>query len=77
VLDLVLPHLEFEGENPANSSRATDTVFNISLRLMECVAIRGLDGSKMAPSHPSRYPKNRRPPTVTDPIAKGNWVATP
>lgn len=40
---LVLPHQEYEGENVANLSRLTDTVFNVSIRLMEFVEIRGLD----------------------------------
>jgi hypothetical protein len=34
---------EFSEENPANGSQLTDTVFNISIRLMEFNGIRGFD----------------------------------
>lgn len=76
LVDLVLPHLEFEDENPANSSRLTDTVYNISIRFMEFMDIRGLDEFENgAITTLEIYPKDRRQPTVTEPIAKGNWVA--
>jgi hypothetical protein len=38
-----LSHREFEGSNPADGSQLTDTVFNISIRLMEFTGIRGFD----------------------------------
>jgi hypothetical protein len=76
LLKVVLPRQEFEGENPANSSRLTDTVFNISIRLMEFMAIRGLDEFENgAATTLEIYPKDPRQPTATEPIAKGDWVA--
>jgi hypothetical protein len=34
---------EFSKENPANGSQLTDTVFNISIRVLDFDGIRGLD----------------------------------
>jgi hypothetical protein len=42
-LTIPLTCQEFSEENPANGSRLTDMVFNISIRLLEFNGIRGFD----------------------------------
>ena len=67
-----LCHSEFEGDNPANSSQLTGTVFNISIRLMEFGGIRGFDefedGARFSLVI---YPDTRR---VEGP-AQPDWIA--
>jgi hypothetical protein len=54
---------EFSEPNPANGSQLTDTVFNISIRLMEFTDIRGFDEFEDGATVPLEiYPEGRAQP---------------
>lgn len=67
---------EFSEENPANGSQLTDTVFNISIRLMEFTDIRGFDEFEDGATVPLEiYPEGRAQPDTLPPGAERHLMS--